>query len=123
MATAQSVMQTFRVTTKLSGSYEALQTLLNKVAADDEYFTWVRSVRLENVEKTSPMKGGIGGPVPVQGAEPDADGKLPMVDASVLFGNEKMKAKLVVDFVRFKSVSSDEADAPADDAGDETPEN
>ncbi|NCG26038.1 MAG: hypothetical protein GWP42_00645 [Verrucomicrobiales bacterium] len=50
-------------------------------------------------------------------ADADADAepkKAPMIDAAVLFGNEKMRARIVIDAVRFKgekAVSEDKKTA------------
>ena len=43
---------------------------------------------------------------------PDEEGNVPKIDATVLFGNEKMKARLFIDAVRFNEELVTEA-APA----------
>ena len=115
MATAGSVMETYRTAVKVTGSYEALQSFLNRLAADDSYFTWVRQVRIENSKKTSPTNADVPNPVVVPGFDRDPDQPEivpPMLDASVLFGNEKMRAKLFIDHVRFKLPEGAEAVTP-----------
>jgi hypothetical protein len=118
MASAAKVMETHRFTAKVTGSYESLTALLNQIAADESFFMWLRRVRIENEQKVSP-------PIPnnlpriikvVQaGAKADENGDVPEVDievdAEVIFGNEKMKAVLVVDVVRFKALEG--ASSPA----------
>ena len=37
----------------------------------------------------------------MEGALADQDGNVPTIDAQVLFGDEKMKARLFIDAVRF----------------------
>jgi hypothetical protein len=114
MAEADKVMETYRFTTEITGSYESLTTFLNGLAANRNSFLWVRKVRIENENQKSPRVGEISLPVPVAGAVPDDDGKTAEIDAAVLFGNEKMRARIVIDAVRFKgelAVSEDKETA------------
>ena len=106
MAEADKVMETYRFTTEITGSYESLTALLNGLAASKSSFLWVRKVRIENESQSSPRIGDAPGPVPVPNTVPDDAGKTPMIDATVLFGNEKMRARIVIDAVRFKSESA-----------------
>jgi len=113
MAGAEKVMETYRFTSEITASYEALTALLNAVAADKNYFLWLRKIRIENEKQTSPREGDAPGPTNVQGVVPDEEGNVPKIDATVLFGNEKMKARLFIDAVRFKEdlVESETVDA------------
>lgn len=114
MTEADKVMETYRFTTEITGSYESLTTFLNGLAANRSSFLWVRKVRIENENQKSPRVGEISLPVPVAGAVPDDDGKTAEIDAAVLFGNEKMRARIVIDAVRFKgelAVSEDKKTA------------
>jgi hypothetical protein len=114
MVGADKVMETYRVTTEVTGSYESLATFLNGLASDKDTFLWVRKIRIENENQESPRVGEISLPVPVAGAVPDDDGKTAEIDAAVLFGNEKMRARIVIDAVRFKgevAVSEDKKTA------------
>ena len=70
--------------------------------SDKDSFLWVRKLRIENETQTSPRVGERSLPVPVPGAVPDEDGTTSMIDAAVLFGNEKMRARIVIDAVLFK---------------------
>ena len=120
MGTAAKVMSTYRFTSKVTASYESLNTLLNSIASDENFFMWLRRVRIENERKLSPpipndlpkmikvTKPGAVANEKGEVAEVDVE-----VDAEVIFGNEKMKAVLVIDLVRFKGgVSSGKAPAP-----------
>ena len=71
------------------------------------------TIRIENEKQTSPREGDAPGPTNVQGVVPDEEGNVPKIDATVLFGNEKMKARLFIDAVRFKEdlVESETVDA------------
>lgn len=121
MVTATKVMSTYRFMAKVSGSYESLTALLNKIAADEEFFMWLRQVRIENEQKSSPpIPNDLPKTIKVTkpGAEANDNGDIPEVDvevdAEVIFGNEKMKAVLVIDLVRFKAgVASGQSAAPA----------
>ena len=110
---AEKVMETYRFTSEITASYEALTALLNGIAADKNYFLWLRKIRIENERQTSPREGDAPGPKNVEGVVPDENGKVPKIDATVLFGNEKMKARLFIDAVRFKEdlVKSEAVDA------------
>ena len=112
MAGAGKVMETYRFTSEITASYEALSSLLNGIAVDDNYFLWLRKIRIENETQTSPREGDAPGPTNVQGVVPDEEGNVPKIDATVLFGNEKMKARLFIDAVRFNEELVTEA-APA----------
>ena len=122
MATATTVMSTYRFMAKVSGSYESLTALLNKIASEENFFMWLRRVRIENEQKLSPripndLPKTI--KVPQPGAIADEGGAVPEldveVDAEVIFGNEKMKAILVIDLVRFKEGQlAGGTDAPAE---------
>ncbi len=103
MAGADKVMETYRFTTEITGSYESLTAFLNGLAASKSSFLWVRKIRIENESQSSPRIGDAPGPVPVPNTVPDDEGKTPMIDATVLFGNEKMRARIVIDAVRFTS--------------------
>ena len=113
MAGAGKIMETYRFTSEITASYEALTALLNAVAADKNYFLWLRKIRIENEKQTSPREGDAPGPTNVQGVVPDEQGNVPKIDATVLFGNEKMKARIFIDAVRFKEdlVESETVDA------------
>ena len=125
MAGADQVMETYRVTTEITGSYESLTAFLNGLASDKKSFLWVRKIRIENEKQESPRIGEIPLPVPPKDDNADADAdaaaaadaepkKAPMIDAAVLFGNEKMRARIVIDAVRFKgekAVSEDKKTA------------
>ena len=113
MAGAEKVMETYRFTSEITASYEALTALLNGIAADKNYFLWLRKIRIENERQTSPREGDAPGPTNVEGVVPDEQGNVPKIDATVLFGNEKMKARLFIDAVRFKEdlVKSEAVDA------------
>ncbi|MDP6858977.1 MAG: Amuc_1100 family pilus-like protein [Verrucomicrobiales bacterium] len=114
MVGADKVMETYRFTTEISSSYEALTSFLNGLASDGTSFLWVRKIRIENLEQESPRVGQINLPVPPEGVVPDDEGNTPMIDAAVLFGNEKMRARIVIDAVRFKgelAVSEDKKTA------------
>ena len=113
MAGAEKVMETYRFTSEITASYEALTALLNGVAADKNYFLWLRKIRIENERQTSPREGDAPGPTNVEGVVPDEQGNVPKIDATVLFGNEKMKARIFIDAVRFKEdlVESETVDA------------
>ena len=113
MAGAEQVMETYRFTSEITASYEALTALLNGIAADKNYFLWLRKIRIENERQTSPREGDAPGPTNVEGVVPDEQGNVPKIDATVLFGNEKMKARLFIDAVRFKEdlVKSEAVDA------------
>ena len=113
MAGAEKVMETYRFTSEITASYEALTALLNGIAADKNYFLWLRKIRIENERQTSPREGDAPGPTNVEGVIPDEQGNVPKIDATVLFGNEKMKARLFIDAVRFKEdlVKSEAVDA------------
>ena len=102
MAGAEKGMETYRFTSEITASYEALTALLNGMAADKNYFLWLRKIRIENERQTSPREGDAPGPTNVEGVVPDEQGNGPKIDAPVLFGNEKMKARLFIDAVRFK---------------------
>ena len=110
---AEKVMETYRFTSEITASYEALTALLNGIAADKNYFLWLRKIRIENERQTSPREGDAPGPTNVEGVVPDEQGNVPKIDATVLFGNEKMKARLFIDAVRFKEdlVKSEAVDA------------
>ena len=124
MGTAAKVMSTYRFTAKVTGSYESLTHTLNKIAAEENYFMWLRRLRIENEQKLSPqpptnLPKTVN--VPKPGAKPGPDGELETVDievdAEVIFGNEKMKAILVIDLVRFKGGKPDgELNSKAQDA-------
>ena len=113
MAGAEKVMETYRFTSEITASYEALTALLNGIAADKNYFLWLRKIRIENERQTSPREGEAPGPTNVPGVVPDDQGNVPKIDATVLFGIEKMKARLFIDAVRFKEdlVKSEAVDA------------
>ena len=113
MAGAEKIMETYRFTSEITASYEALTALLNGIAADKNYFLWLRKVRIENEKQTSPREGEDRGPTKVPGVVPDEKGNVPEIDATVLFGDEKMKARLFIDAVRFKEdlVESEAVDA------------
>jgi len=113
LAGAEKVMETYRFTSEITASYEALTALLNGIAADKNYFLWLRKIRIENERQTSPREGDAPGPTNVEGVVPDEQGNVPKIDATVLFGNEKMKARLFIDAVRFKEdlVKSEAVDA------------
>ena len=102
MIGADEVMETYRFTTEITSSYESLTAFLNGLASDKDNFLWVRKLRIENETQTSPRVGERSLPVPVPGAVPDEDGNTSMIDAAVLFGNEKMRARIVIDAVLFK---------------------
>ena len=109
MVGADKVMETYRFTTEITSSYEALTSFLNGLASDGTSFLWVRKIRIENLEQESPRVGQINLPVPVDrvsGAEANEADETPMIDAAVLFGNEKMRARIVIDAVRFKGQSA-----------------
>lgn len=108
MLTASKVMETYRFTAKVRGEHGAIQDLLNRIADDKTYFLWLRQLRIENETKRSPRQGDVPAPMLVPDTEPDKDGIAPMIDATLLFGDEKIYAYLVIDVVRFK-------DAPAPD--------
>ena len=101
MKGAEKVMETYRFTSEITASYEALTALLNGIAADKNYFLWLRKIRIENEKQISPREGEFQGGEKVQGALADQDGNVPTIDAQVLFGDEKMKARLFIDAVRF----------------------
>ena len=101
MKGAGKVMETYRFTSEITASYEALTALLNGIAADKNYFLWLRKIRIENEKQISPREGEFQGGEKVQGALADQDGNVPTIDAQVLFGDEKMKARLFIDAVRF----------------------
>ena len=109
LATADKVMETYRFTARVRGSYPSIQALLNAVSNDETFFFWIRDLRIENNVKTSPRRADIPPPAPVPDALPDDSGQVPMVDASILFGNEEVYARLVVDAVRFKAPAPDAA--------------
>ncbi|MED5584954.1 MAG: Amuc_1100 family pilus-like protein [Verrucomicrobiota bacterium] len=109
MVTAAKVMSTYRFTAKVTGSYEAVTETLNKIAAEENYFMWLRRLRIENQKKDKkqlPANLPRTINIPKPGAQPDENGEIAgvdvEVDAEVIFGNEKMKAILVIDLVRFK---------------------
>tara|TARA_B100001094_G_C17739067_1_gene580310 strand:+ start:88 stop:441 length:354 start_codon:yes stop_codon:yes gene_type:complete len=101
MKGAGKVMETYRFTSEITASYEALTALLNGIAADKNYFLWLRKIRIENEKQTSPREGEFQGGEKVEGVLADQDGNVPTIDAQVLFGDEKMKARLFIDAVRF----------------------
>ena len=101
MEGAGKVMETYRFTSEVTASYEALAALLNGIAADKNYFLWLRKIRIENEKQVSPREGEFTGGEKVQGALADEEGNVPTIDAQVLFGDEKMKARLFIDAVRF----------------------
>jgi len=101
MKGAGKVMETYRFTSEITASYEALTALLNGIAADKNYFLWLRKIRIENEKQISPREGEFQGGEKVQGALADQEGNVPTIDAQVLFGDEKMKARLFIDAVRF----------------------
>jgi hypothetical protein len=120
MDSAPKVMETYRIMAKVTGSYESLTELLNQIAADEDFFMWLRRVRIENQTKESPqipndLPRTI--KIPKAGAQANENGDLPEidveVDAEVIFGNEKMQAILVVDIVRFKALEIPEKSTPA----------
>ena len=94
-------METYRFTSEITASYEALTALLNGIAADKNYFLWLRKIRIENEKQISPREGEFQGGEKVQGVSADQEGNVPTIDAKVLFGDEKMKARLFIDVVRF----------------------
>ena len=120
MVTATKVMSTYRFTSKVTGSYESLTALLNKIASDENFFMWLRRVRIENEQKLSPpIPNDLpkvikvtkpGAPANENGEVAEADVE---VDAEVIFGNEMMRAALVIDLVRFKEDQSGSTDKAA----------
>ena len=60
MAGAEKVMETYRFTSEITASYEALTALLNGIAADKNYFLWLRKIRIENERQTSPSANRLG---------------------------------------------------------------
>jgi hypothetical protein len=113
MKTASKVMETYRFTAKVKGTHDAVRDLLKRIANDSTYFLWLRQLRIENEKKSSPRESDIPQPKLVDGIEPDENGVAPMIDATLLFGGEKVYAGLVIDVVRFKKL-----DAAAPTAGD-----
>ncbi len=113
MSTASGVLSTFRCELTLAASYESLQSFLNAIAADDEYFMWPRRFRIENTIKSSPLESDLDKPQQLQGAE---EGVL--ADAQILFGNEQIVANLLIDFVRFEDPAADSS-AAGDNGEDE----
>jgi len=101
MKGAGKVMETYRFTSEITASYEALTALLNGIAADKNNFFWLRKIRIENEKQISPREGEFQGGEKVPGALANEAGEVATIDAEVLFGNEKMKARLFVDVVRF----------------------
>jgi len=101
MKNAGKVMETYRFTSEITASYEALTALLNGIVADKNYFFWLRKIRIENEKQISPREGEFQGGEKVQGVSADQEGNVPTIDAKVLFGDEKMKARLFIDVVRF----------------------
>ena len=101
MKGAGKVMETYRFTSEITASYEALTALLNGIAADKNYFLWLRKIRIENEEQISPREGEFQAGEDVEGALANEAGEVAKIDAEVLFGNEKMKARLFIDAVRF----------------------
>ena len=99
---AEKVMETYRFTSEITASYEALTTLLNVIAEDKNYFFWLRKIRIENQSLTSPDEFQDRSPKNVPDYVQRGDEDPPKIDAQVLFGNEKMKARLFIDVVRFK---------------------
>ena len=105
-------METYRFTSEITASYEALTTLLNVIAEDKNYFFWLRKIRIENQSLTSPDEFQDRSPKNVPDYVQRGDEDPPKIDAQVLFGNEKMKARLFIDVVRFKEdLVETEADA------------
>ncbi len=104
MATASEVMETYRFTALVKGSHDSLSDLLTRMANDETFFVWLRQLRVENEVKESPREGDVPDPEPVPDVDPGEDGVGPMIDATLLFGAEKVYAELVIDMVRFKEV-------------------
>ena len=102
MKTAAKVMETYRFTAKVKGTHVAIQDLINRIANDRTYFLWLRQLRIENEKKSSPREADVPQPRLVEDVEPDENGVTPMIDATLLFGGEKVYAGLVIDVVRFK---------------------
>ena len=102
MSGAQKVMETYRFTSEVTASYEAFNSLLNAIAEDKNYFFWLRKIRIENDTLKSPDEFQDRSPKKVEGYVQIGDEEIPVEDAQILFGNEKMKARLFIDVVRFK---------------------
>lgn len=120
MVTATKVMSTYRFTSKVTGSYDSLTALLNKIASDENFFMWLRRVRIENEQKLSPqIPNDLPKVIKVTkpGAPANENGEVTEVDvevdAEVIFGNEMMRAVLVIDLVRFKGDQSGSTDKAA----------
>lgn len=114
MTTSASVMSTYRFNTVVVGSDAAIRTLLNRLAAEDSYFMWLRYMRTENAIKESPQVGALPRPEPVEGAGQDVKR-----DVNVLFGNEDIYALLAIDLVRFKDPAADDQENEAEDSDEE----
>ena len=65
MAGAGKVMETCRFTSEITASYEA-PSLLNGIAVDDNYFLWLRKIKLKTKHKLA-QGGDAPGPTNVPG--------------------------------------------------------
>ena len=106
------VKYTFQVS--FETTHQGFQDFLNKVSNDDSYFFIVRVLRVDNEEKQGPEKV-VARPVvvrdkdgnPVTDIEVDGDGNpistddYKVEDATVIFGDEKLRVTAVIDLCRF----------------------
>jgi hypothetical protein len=141
-----SVVQKYPVRIRFSGSHEVLQTFINALANDREFFYIVRVLKVKNENEEGPVKltaaDGSGfskfeNPITKEVASPEmlaewrgngaseadvaekakAAGFIKAdLDARVLMGQEKLNVFVVVDITRFLSPEEQKALAPQPEA-------
>lgn len=143
---AEGVVQKYPVRIRFQGSHDVLQTFINDLANDREFFYVVRVLKVQNENEEGPLKltaedgtsfARFENPITKEIASPEllnewrADGATEAdveekakaagfikadQDARVLMGQEKMNVFLVVDISRFLSPEEQEALAPKPEA-------
>jgi hypothetical protein len=143
---AEGVVQKYPVRIRFQGSHDVLQTFINDLANDRQFFYVVRVLKVQNENEEGPLKltaedgtsfARFENPITKEIASPElldewrADGATEAdveekakaagfikadQDARVLMGQEKMNVFLVVDISRFLSPEEQEALAPKPEA-------
>lgn len=130
------IVKKFPVTMQFEGTHQALQSFLNTISSDPDYFFIVRATRIENGAPNGPPPNVMGvryrGPDGKEITQEDSDAILKDLqpeaitakvaelnwtvvseDARILFGNEIIKVFAVIDVARFEKPASEKKEEKA----------
>jgi len=89
------VLKRYPMEVRFTGSPRSVQDVLNHVAASNDYFFAVRSLRVENERKTGPVKGAF-----------DVRSEQSKTDSEIVLGGELISVWISLDLIRFLEPSA-----------------